>query len=134
MLLWRRGDADSNRAAKSLFGYSILYLFGLFAVRLVEVGCLGRSVADPDARRILTPEQARRRRRRSVALAIVLAVLVAALLRARPRARAGRPAQLKPAEADHEQAGNVAGNAASAVGPKRQPVAQADGDVGDEKL
>ncbi len=40
-LLWRRGDADNNRAAKSLFGYSVLYLFGLFAVRLVEVGILG---------------------------------------------------------------------------------------------
>ncbi len=35
-LLWRRRDADRNRAAKSLFGYSIVYLFGLFSVRLVE--------------------------------------------------------------------------------------------------
>jgi ferric-dicitrate binding protein FerR (iron transport regulator) len=33
-------------------------------------------VAEPDARRVLTPEQARRRRRRSVALAVVLALLV----------------------------------------------------------
>jgi protoheme IX farnesyltransferase len=41
VLLLRRGDAGDNSAAKSLFGYSILYLFGLFAVRLVEVGLPG---------------------------------------------------------------------------------------------
>jgi ferric-dicitrate binding protein FerR (iron transport regulator) len=34
-------------------------------------------VGEADARRAITPEQAKRRRRRSVALAIVLAVLVA---------------------------------------------------------
>ena len=39
--LWRRGDADNNAAAKSLFGYSIVYLFSLFAVRLVELGLTG---------------------------------------------------------------------------------------------
>ena len=38
VLLLRRGDADDNRAAKSLFGFSILYLFGLFSVRLLEAG------------------------------------------------------------------------------------------------
>ena len=33
----RAGDGDeSNRVAKFLFGYSILYLFALFAVLLVE--------------------------------------------------------------------------------------------------
>jgi heme o synthase len=44
VLLGRRGDADGNRAAKSLFGYSIVYLFALFAARLAEVilaGTLG---------------------------------------------------------------------------------------------
>jgi heme o synthase len=41
IVLWRRGDADNNAAAKRLFGYSILYLFGLFSVRLVELGLPG---------------------------------------------------------------------------------------------
>ncbi len=36
VLLWQRRDADGNRAAKRLFGYSILYLFALFGVRLLE--------------------------------------------------------------------------------------------------
>jgi protoheme IX farnesyltransferase len=36
LLLLRRGDAEGNRAAKRLFGYSIVYLFALFAVRLVD--------------------------------------------------------------------------------------------------
>jgi protoheme IX farnesyltransferase len=40
-LLWRRGGADRNAAAKRLFGFSLLYLFGLFAVRLVELGLPG---------------------------------------------------------------------------------------------
>jgi len=35
-VLWRRGAADGNRAAKSLFGFSIAYLFALFAVRMAE--------------------------------------------------------------------------------------------------
>ena len=39
--LWRRGDADNNAAARSLFGYSIVYLFGLFSVRLLELGLTG---------------------------------------------------------------------------------------------
>ncbi len=34
--LYRHGDQDKNRAAKSLFGFSILYLFSLFALRLAE--------------------------------------------------------------------------------------------------
>jgi protoheme IX farnesyltransferase len=41
VLLWLRGDADRNRAAKSLFGYSIVYLFALFAARLAEVVLAG---------------------------------------------------------------------------------------------
>ena len=41
VLLWHRGDAGNNAAAKSLFGYSILYLFGLFSARLVELGLSG---------------------------------------------------------------------------------------------
>ena len=40
-LLWRHRDADNHRAAKRLFGYSILYLFGLFGVRLVEAVTVG---------------------------------------------------------------------------------------------
>ena len=39
--LWRKRDADGHRAAKRLFGYSILYLFGLFGVRLVEAVTVG---------------------------------------------------------------------------------------------
>jgi protoheme IX farnesyltransferase len=39
--LWRERDADGHRAAKRLFGYSILYLFGLFGVRLVEAVTVG---------------------------------------------------------------------------------------------
>jgi heme o synthase len=35
-VLVRRCDADGHRAAKKLFGFSIVYLFSLFAVRLVE--------------------------------------------------------------------------------------------------
>jgi protoheme IX farnesyltransferase len=39
--LWRQRDADGHRAAKRLFGYSILYLFGLFGVRLLEAVTVG---------------------------------------------------------------------------------------------
>jgi protoheme IX farnesyltransferase len=41
IILVRDGDADNNRAAKKLFGFSILYLFSLFAVRLAEVAFAG---------------------------------------------------------------------------------------------
>lgn len=41
LVLWRQADAHQNRAAKSLFGYSILYLFGLFGVRLTEAVAAG---------------------------------------------------------------------------------------------
>ena len=41
VVLWRQGNADGHRAAKRLFGYSILYLFGLFGVRLVEAVTVG---------------------------------------------------------------------------------------------
>jgi protoheme IX farnesyltransferase len=41
VLLWRRGEADNQCAAKSLFGYSIVYLFTLFAARLVEAVSVG---------------------------------------------------------------------------------------------
>jgi protoheme IX farnesyltransferase len=40
-ILLRRREADANRAAKRLFGYSIAYLFGLFGVRLVEAVAAG---------------------------------------------------------------------------------------------
>jgi protoheme IX farnesyltransferase len=40
-LLWRRGAADRTRAAKGLFGYSIVYLFALFAARLIEASSAG---------------------------------------------------------------------------------------------
>jgi protoheme IX farnesyltransferase len=36
-LVWRLREAENNRAAKALFGFSILYLFGLYAVLLAEV-------------------------------------------------------------------------------------------------
>jgi protoheme IX farnesyltransferase len=46
-LAWRvhaAGEgAQGPRAAMQLFGYSILYLFALFAVLLVEGGLLGRA-------------------------------------------------------------------------------------------
>jgi protoheme IX farnesyltransferase len=35
-LLLREGEADGHRAAKRLFGFSIVYLAGLFAVLLLE--------------------------------------------------------------------------------------------------
>ena len=35
-VLAKRGEADGQRAAKKLFGFSIVYLFSLFAVRLAE--------------------------------------------------------------------------------------------------
>ena len=35
-VLWRRGEDANHAAAKSLFGFSIVYLFALFAVRLAE--------------------------------------------------------------------------------------------------
>ena len=41
VVLWRARDAGNHRAAKRLFGYSILYLFGLFGVRLVEAAAVG---------------------------------------------------------------------------------------------
>ena len=41
VVLLRRGDADRNSAAKALFGYSLVYLFALFAVRLAEAGAAG---------------------------------------------------------------------------------------------
>jgi protoheme IX farnesyltransferase len=41
VVLLRRGDAGHQRAAKSLFAYSIVYLFALFAVRLVEAVSAG---------------------------------------------------------------------------------------------
>jgi protoheme IX farnesyltransferase len=40
-LLYWRADAENNAVARGLFGFSILYLFGLFAVRLVEVALSG---------------------------------------------------------------------------------------------
>jgi protoheme IX farnesyltransferase len=42
VVLWRRGETDNYRAAKGLFGFSILYLFAVFAARLAEVlGAIG---------------------------------------------------------------------------------------------
>ena len=40
--LWRADDeAEQTQVAKRLFGFSILYLFGLFAVLLVERAAAG---------------------------------------------------------------------------------------------
>jgi protoheme IX farnesyltransferase len=88
--LYRLGDtAAGDRAAKKLFGFSIVYLFLLFAVLLIDdrLGAPGRilvserrDVAMDDDREdgiILTEEQKRRRRHRSIAIALVLGALVA---------------------------------------------------------
>jgi protoheme IX farnesyltransferase len=40
-VLWRKREADNHRAARRLFAYSILYLFGLFGVRLAEAVASG---------------------------------------------------------------------------------------------
>jgi protoheme IX farnesyltransferase len=40
--LWQQAEANNHRAAKRLFGYSILYLFALFGVRLLEAVAAGR--------------------------------------------------------------------------------------------
>ena len=73
-------DADSHRAAKRLFGYSILYLFGLFGVRLVEAvdGWTGRWLTDMGRRGSLLPSSsggAAAARWRSLILLAVLVVL-----------------------------------------------------------
>ena len=69
-----------------MFAYSILYLFALFAVLLVESGCGApgrgqrgrmRTHMDDKPEPIeLTEEQKRSRRSRSIAIALVLGVLV----------------------------------------------------------
>jgi protoheme IX farnesyltransferase len=41
VLLRRGAEADGSLAAKGLFGYSIIYLFALFAARLIEVASAG---------------------------------------------------------------------------------------------
>ncbi len=74
----REGERAA-RAAKDLFAYSVLYLFLLFAVLLVEHGFgVGRSLASSldvvmqDAEK----ERKRRQRKRSLAIAWVLFGLV----------------------------------------------------------
>jgi len=42
-LLWRRGPIEENRSAGRLFGFSIVYLSALFAVRLAELAVAGLS-------------------------------------------------------------------------------------------
>jgi heme o synthase len=44
IVLLRRGEADGHRAAKGLFGFSILYLFAIFAALLAEA-VLGHALA-----------------------------------------------------------------------------------------
>ena len=71
-------------AARQMFAYSILYLFVLFAVLLIEsVAGAGRmkrpdedAMDDKPERVELTEEQKRSRRSRSIALAVILGVLV----------------------------------------------------------
>ena len=41
--VWRGGEAASKRAGKQLFGFSILYLFALFAALLVDAMLAGRA-------------------------------------------------------------------------------------------
>ena len=75
----REGEA-ADRAAKNLFAYSVLYLFLLFAVLLVEQGfgidgqhaAVALGVVMQDAEK----ERQRRQRMRSVAIAWILAALV----------------------------------------------------------
>ena len=72
---------EAERAAKNLFAYSVLYLFLLFAVLLVEqgFGIDGRSSIPLLLDLVMTDdedERQRRQRMRSLAIAWALAALV----------------------------------------------------------
>ena len=89
-LAWRlrvARDGAPTRRPWQLFAFSILYLFALFAVLLVEGGLAACSAAarreglvmhmdDKPERIVLTEEQQRSRRARSIAIALALGVLV----------------------------------------------------------
>ena len=90
-LSWQSAGARRPIApAKRLFGFSILYLFALFAVLLAEWGLGGLLAPGPFSMRhamaeksndpgvVLTDEQKRQRRNRSIAMALVLGALGAA--------------------------------------------------------
>ena len=87
----QRSGSAALRAARNLFRFSILYLFALFAVLLLEVvarrragACSAEEVCDghstPHPTRIdgivLTPAQKKSQRERSIAIALALFVLV----------------------------------------------------------
>ena len=74
-----REGREADRAAKRLFGFSILYLFGLFAALLLERGLAGWSTERGGPGLVADDEQQeweRRRRMRSIAIALALAALV----------------------------------------------------------
>ena len=80
--VWTSTEGErATAAARQMFAYSIVYLFGLFAVLLIEsvAGRVGRMrmpwTTSPN-RVELTEEQKRSRRSRSIAIAVVLGVLV----------------------------------------------------------
>ncbi len=87
-VLRRREGEAANKAAMSLFGFSILYLFLLFSAaggagsRAVPAGPrleplpFSVDAAMSAVPQQLTPEEIQRRRKRSVAIAMVLAALV----------------------------------------------------------
>ena len=96
--VWRMADGDTKMIpAKKLFGYSLVYLFGIFH------GPAGRRARHQVLRRgglimdhvELTEQQKKARRSRSVALGVVLACLVVLFLRGDDHQ--DRPRYLQPA-------------------------------------
>ena len=94
--VWQMPESDTEmRPARRLFAWSMLYLFLLFAILLVENGPrrvdgMSEAVVDPNGSDAhlppaepkadgvrLTEAQLRRRRARSIAIAVALAVFVA---------------------------------------------------------
>ena len=85
-LSWQLWRAPSDRLAKRLFTFSILYLFVLFAALLAERGvgrparpCVRMRLAmaeKPEPGIVLTDAQKRQRRNRSIAIALTLGALV----------------------------------------------------------
>ena len=80
--VWTSTEGErAAAAARQMFAYSILYLFGLFAVLLIESvagrASRMRTIMDNKPEPVeLTEEQKRSRRSRSIAIAVVLGVLV----------------------------------------------------------
>ena len=74
----------ARQAAQRLFGFSILYLFIVFAALLIEARLFvamdaerhGDPMGEERATVVLSKEQARSRRTRSIAIALALGALV----------------------------------------------------------